>query len=108
MDKRKFASYSCFVIFSLIDMIITMLIPSIAILFLSMLQTENHMIFICLLVFFIILSTVFCYCIPIILTSVQFYLKKELFKIQLFLLIVSLCVPICIIGIIIFVSFINA
>lgn len=52
MDKRKFASYSCFVIFSLIDMIITMLIPSIAILFLSMLQTENHMIFICLLVFF--------------------------------------------------------
>ena len=58
MDKRKFASYSCFVIFSLIDMIITMLMPSIAILFLSMLQTENHMIFICLLVFFIILSTV--------------------------------------------------
>ena len=28
MDKRKFASYSCFVIFSLIDMIITMLMPS--------------------------------------------------------------------------------
>ena len=94
MDKRRIASYGCFAVFSVLDILVTMLIPFIWLLFLSTKNQESLKIevYILLAIFFVITSTIFCYGIPIILTSVQFYLKKELFKVQLFLLLVSLTI----------------
>ena len=91
-------SYSCFVLFSIIDIVVLILLPYIELGFLgisTMSASEKTETMTCIIfaIFLMIISVVVLYGIPILLTLLQLYLKRELFKIQLFWLFISFVLP---------------
>ena len=91
-------SYSCFVLFSILDIVVLILLPYIELGFLGIgtmgtsekTETMSYIIF---AIFLMIISAAVLYGIPMLLTLVQLYLKRELFKIQLFWLFISFVLP---------------
>lgn len=98
MDKRKFASYGCFGVFSVLAIFILALSPYIELAILEFCKDyEAEKIatstLILLAVLYMMASAVLLYGIPTVLTLIQFYLRRELFKIQLFWLCLSFIIP---------------